>query len=880
MRVKRNRQSGAVPDSPHSAIDYVGLMEVSPELVDQVLRLVSAQEYRPLKAKQIAQSLGLDTDDYREVRRVVKSLVHQGRLRYGSNHLVLPPEGTWAVAQEKAGKKSKSSKLDRLGKASKRQSSVDGEADEAADASAHDAPAAESPSTSPRADREPSGPESADEDAYDDEDQEEDSEPTEHTSKSKAKASRKSGVVRGTFRLAMGGFGFVRPGDALTAADPAEDLFIPPGATGGALDGDTVEARIRPRGDRRGDAVEGYIDKILKRGRRQFTGTVEMRGGDAWVHLDGVPWDRPTRIGDVRGLPVDTDDKVFVELVRFPDTEGDTGEGVILEVLGKTNNPAIDTLTIMRQFALPESFPEEVLREARKQADAYGEGHVPADRRDLTEVLTITIDPIDARDFDDAISLTRSKGFWTLWVHIADVSTFVPAGGAIDLEAERRATSVYLPDRVVPMIPELISNHLASLQPQQLRLAKTVEIEIRDDGVVSSSEVYNSVIRSDRRFSYEQIDEFLADPDSKLAEWGEPICELVRRMHTLAMDIRQRRFRRGSLTLELPEVKIDLDKGGKVKGAHVVAYTESHQIIEEFMLAANQAVATWLDDQQLQFLHRIHPAPDRRKLRQLEQFVRDLRLPVEAVQSRQDIQRVLDLSTGTPLEGAVHFAVLKSMNKAIYGPHREGHYALDMEHYCHFTSPIRRYPDLTIHRLVQNLIDRRPTPDESFAVLLRQGFHCSDQERNAAAAERELVQLKLLHLMKKRVGETMRVIVNRVFPDGMFARGIELPVDGYLPITSLPSDRYRFERRGQMIVGFREGNQFRLGDELLAKVAKVDLRERQLEFSFVKNLSFGKPIVWRRPVGSRGAAKLADKPSKLTNRSRKKEKKKSRKSKR
>lgn len=770
-------------------------MEVSSELVDQVLRLVSSPDYRPAKPKQLAAQLGVDPDDYREIKRVIKALVHRGQLVYGANHLVQPlGSGQQPTPQQRS----------KTGEDAK-----------------HFPPSGD---------------------------------------------GRPSHVIRGTFRGAMGGFGFVRPGDARAAGESGDDLFIPPGATGGALDGDTVEVRLRPRGDRRGEAAEGCVEKVLRRGRRQFTGTLELRAGETLVHLDGVPWDHPIRVGDVRGLPVSSDDKVFVEMVTFPSGDGERGEGVILEVLGKTNNPAIDTLTIMRQYALPETFPDEVLEEARTRADAFDETAVPTDRRDLTDLLTVTIDPFDARDFDDAISLEKQDGRWTLWVHVADVSAFVPAGGAIDREAEKRATSVYLPDRVIPMIPELISNHLASLQPEQPRFTKTVEIEMLDDGVITSVEVYNAVIRSDRRFSYEQIDDFLDDPESKRQSWGAATCDLIHRMHTLAMAMRRRRFNRGSLTLDVPEVKIDLDKNGKVKGAHVVAYTESHQIIEEFMLAANQAVATWLDDQELNFLHRIHPPPDRRKLRQLEQFVKDLRLPIAAVQSRQEIQQVLDLVAGTPLENAVNLVVLKSMNKAIYAPDREGHYALDMQHYCHFTSPIRRFPDLTVHRLVQNLITRRSTPDEPFAELLRLGFHCSDQERNAAQAERELIQLKLLHLMKKRVGETMRVVIGRLFPDGLFARGVELPVDGYLPVSELPSDKYRFERRGQMLVGFREGNRFRLGDELTVRVAKVDLRERQLFFGFVENHSIGKGLLSGKgdsfkPSGSRKTRQHDARPS-------------------
>jgi len=741
-------------------------MEVSQELANRVLQWVGGPDYRPVKARQIGIGLGIeDADAFRELKRVIKSLVIEGRLNYGPNHLVLGPGQP------------------------------------------------EPETRSPR-------------------------------------------FVKGTFRRAMGGFGFVRITEGNEGADSLDDIFIPPGATAGALEGDTVEVRLAPRSDRRGDGTEGVIEKILSRGRRQFTGTFEMRGNVAVVHLDGVPYDRPITVGDVRGLPLEGDEKVFVELVQFPDEAGNGGEGVILEVLGKTNNPAIDTLTIMRQYALPDDFPEAVLEDARLRADEYRDESAPddiaaktgeTDRRDLTELLTITIDPFDARDFDDAVSLERREGRWTLWVHIADVSTFVVENSPLDEEAQKRATSVYLPDRVVPMIPEIISNHLASLQPDRVRLTKTVEIEMQDDGVITSVEVYNSTIRSNMRLNYEQVDEFIAAPDGKRTAWGDAVCDLLARMHRLAMEMRKRRFNRGSLTMDVAEVKIDLDKSGKVKGAHLVKYTESHQIIEEFMLAANQAVATWLDDQQLNFLHRIHPAPERRKLRQLEQFARDLGLPITAVESRFDIQRILDLVAGTTLEDAVNFAVLRSMNKAVYGPHREGHYALDMEHYCHFTSPIRRYPDLTVHRLVQRIIDGKKTPDDPFPTLLALGFHCSDQERNAASAERDLILLKLLHFMKKQIGQTMEAVVSRVFADGIHARCLTLPVDGFIPVTSLPPDKYRYERRGQMIVGFKEGNQFRLGDRLTVKIARVDMQERQLWMDFVKKSGGGEKITFRTP---------------------------------
>ena len=729
-------------------------MDISTQLADRLMRLVVSADYRPCKPKQIATQLKLDLDGYRELRRVIKQLVLEGRLVYGSNHLVLST------------------------------GSIGGPSDR----------------------------------------------------------------LRGTFRRARGsgfssggGFGFVRPnsgGDADEA--PQEDLFVPPGKTAGALEGDLVEVSVRP--SRKG-GNEGEVLEILQRARRQFTGTFQLVDGKPVVFLDGTPYDKPVTVGDVRGLPLDKDDKVFVEMVDYPDDHGNGGEAVILERLGSSTNPAIDTLSIMRQYALPDEFPENVLDAAREQADAFNDDEVPADRKDLTKMLTITIDPFDARDFDDAISLQLEEGGrWRLWVHIADVSSFVPLGGAIDEEARQRATSVYLPDRVVPMIPEIISNHLASLQPDKMRLVKTVEIEMQSDLTISHTEVHNAAIHSDLRLNYQQVDQFLAKPDEYTEKWGAEICELLTNMHKLAMQMRKARFKGGALSMDMPDIKLDLDKSGKVKGAHEVEHTESHQLIEEFMLAGNQAVATWLDDLGLNFLSRVHPSPERRKLRQLTQFVKDLGIDVGTIESRFEIQAALDKVEGTPLENAVNFAVLKSMNKAVYAPAKDGHYALDMEHYCHFTSPIRRYPDLTIHRLVQKLLEGKKTPDDPFAALLKMGFHCSDMERNAAQAERELIELKLLHFLKKHVGRPMEAIVSRVYPDGIHARCVGLPVDGFIPVTTLPKDKYRFERTGQMLIGFKEGNRYRLGDQLSVKVAKVDMHERQLYLTVVKNNSAGRSV--------------------------------------
>lgn len=664
--------------------------------------------------------------------------------------------------------------------------------------------------------------------------------------------------VRGVFRMAAGGqFGFVRPGDSGDGA-VSEDIFIPPGQTGGALEADQVEVKVRP--SRRG-GNEGAVVEILQRARRQFTGTFQMVNQRAAVYLDGTPHEEPVFIGDVRGLPLEPNDKVFVEVVSFPD-ERQEGEAVLLERLGSNRNPGIDTLTIMRQYGLPDEFPEEVIAEARQRADEFEASDPKENRKDLTDLYTLTIDPFDARDFDDAISLAKEEqGRWRLWVHIADVGHFIHPGGQLDQEAMRRATSVYLPDRVIPMVPEIISNHLASLQPDKVRLTKTVEIEFDQAGVVLSTEVYNAVIRSDLRLHYAAVDQFLEHPENFIEKWGHEACDLVSQMHELAMTIRQRRFRCGAISMDMPDIKLDLDRNGKVKGAHKTVNTESHQIIEEFMLSANEAVATFLDDRGLRFLRRIHPSPERRKLRQLSMFVRDLGLGIDTIESRFEIQAVLDRVAKTSLEDAVNYAVLRSMSKAVYGPQTEGHYALDKANYCHFTSPIRRFPDLTVHRLIDRIHQEVPTPDDSMGTLIELGHHCSDQERNAAQAERELTMLKLLHFLKKNLGETMTAVVSRVFADGFLARCSKLPIDGYVGIDQLTGDKYRYERRGQMLVGHKAHNRYRLGDQLTVKIAKVDLVQRQLFLQVIKNHSVGKGKPTDRRQGKSDRQNNSGRPS-------------------
>ena len=357
-------------------------------------------------------------------------------------------------------------------------------------------------------------------------------------------------------------------------------------------------------------------------------------------------------------------------MVRFPSHAHD-GEGVITEVLGPRGTPGVDTLSIIREFNLPEEFAQDAIEESRAQADAFDES-IPEGRTDLTALITITIDPVDARDFDDAISLEKTaKGHWRLGVHIADVSHFVRPKSPLDREAYDRGTSVYLPDRVIPMLPEIISNGLASLQPDRVRYTKTVFIEFTPDGIPLATEPMSAAIKSRRRFTYEEVDSYLADPGPWRAKLDGEVHALVERMRELAKILRERRFRRGALELTMPEVKIDLDAEGRVDGAHLVENTESHQIIEEFMLAANEAVAELLDKAELHFLRRVHQAPDPRKLKALTEFVTGLGFQVESLESRFELQKLLALVAGSRKSGPSTIRCCAACNGPSTAPRRK-----------------------------------------------------------------------------------------------------------------------------------------------------------------------------------------------------------------
>lgn len=633
--------------------------------------------------------------------------------------------------------------------------------------------------------------------------------------------------VLGRFKMTNAGFGVVR-----TLADTPNygqtDVHIPGKNCLDAARGDLVRIKILKKRDR---DIEygGRVEEVVQRRTHRFVGTYfeEMNWG--YVQIDGNDFNEPISVGDAGAKDAKPGDKVVLEMVHFPSFHS-PGEAVLIEVLGPHGRPGVDTMLVMNQYGLVAEFPDRVLEDAREQAEKFDET-VSGDRVDLTEENIITIDPKDARDFDDAISLKRTEnGHWLLGVHIADVSHFVRPNTALDDEAYQRGTSVYLPDRVVPMLPEIISNNLASLQPDRVRYAMTAFIEFTEDGARVATDVKRTAIKSKRRFTYEEVDDFLDRPVAWRRKLTPDLFSLLERMHKLAMTLRERRIRDGAIELHLPEVKIDLDGKGGVAGAHTTVHTVSHQIIEEFMLAANEAVAELFVDREIPFLRRIHPQPDMTKLDQLTEFVRGLGIKTDSLASRFEIQRLVAKVKQLPQSQAVNFGILRSMSKARYSPEDDGHYALGSDAYCHFTSPIRRYPDLVIHRMVGALADGNK-PGVDALTLARIGDDCSISEENAERAERDLIKLKLLGFFSNKIGKKLKAVITGVTRRGFYAQGTELPVEGLVSVHALPDDRYQFDQNGHALIGYRSGNQFRLGDSVEVQVTKVDMDRRELDFT-------------------------------------------------
>jgi ribonuclease R len=669
-------------------------------------------------------------------------------------------------------------------------------------------------------------------------------------------------TVTGIFRRTSSGRGFVRPHDGGGEIAVAEERALD------ATTGDEVLVRIlrKASGDR---PAIGELVSVIERATHRFVGSYHERDGEGLVRVEGGVFTHSVLVGDPGAKGAKPGDTVVFEMLRFP-TVDDRGEGVITEVLGPRGAPGVDLLAVIRAYDLPDEFPPEALEEARVAAETFDERELDS-REDLTGLTIVTIDPADARDFDDAISLTRDakSGHWQLGVHIADVGHFAPVGGALDREARRRGNSVYLPQRVLPMFPELISNGLASLQQGRVRYVKSALMEFTAEGQRVSVRFANAAIKVTERFAYEQVSAILQKnpltpipsspkrgrgvkthslPSTGFAgegmgvrakgdggEGGTPasVVSLLLRMRDLGMILRARRRKRGSLELSMPEVELDYDDQGRMIGAHFSEHDISHQIIEEFMLSANEAVAEHLAERGVPFLRRVHPAPDPAKLQAFGEFARILGYDLKKSTDRYSLQRVLERSADKPERHAIHYALLRSLKQATYSPYEEEHYALASKHYCHFTSPIRRYPDLTIHRTLDQLL-RTGRAGADITELVATGDHCTRTERRADAAERDLIKTRLLTYLSERMGLELNAIITGVADYGFFAQAEQFPAEGLVHVSTLADDYYHFDSASHTIEGRRGKKRYRLGDKVRVQVVRVDLHRKQLDLRVVE----------------------------------------------
>jgi ribonuclease R len=635
--------------------------------------------------------------------------------------------------------------------------------------------------------------------------------------------------VVGYFRANPRGFGFVVP----ETPNAHGDLFIPPGANGGALTGDLVAAKVVSRGRREGkEALGGQIVEILQRGESRFVGTLRRAEGSWFVLPDGSKLSSPILLPDMPADGPAEGSKVVIEIVKYGG-QGELPSGVLVETLGAEGQIEVETRAVIRAHGLREDWPEEVLAEARR-ANATFDPAAADGREDLTGGTIVTIDPPDAKDFDDAVSLeplpaeaSLPGGGWLLGVHIADVSYFVREGSALDQEARARTTSTYFPRRVVPMLPEVLSNGVCSLQEGQRRFCKSAFITYDAEGSVRSIRFADTVIASAQRLTYDQAQGIC---DGQAGGYAPAVVELVRRMEKLARLIEARRQRQGMLHLDLPEVKLVLDPAGKVIDAVPEDTAYSHTVIEMFMVEANEAAADVLVREKRPFLRRIHPDPAGEDVKQLSTFLRAAGHRVAAGLSHRDIQGLLQAVRGRPESYAVNLAILRTFEQAVYSPLQVGHFALASNNYCHFTSPIRRYPDLTVHRLLGEHIRGRlaSRPPEDLSELTRMGEMCSAGERRAQAAETELRQVLVLQLLETKIGQTFEGVVTGVAGFGLFVQLRRLLIEGLIRLEDLGDDWWEVDARAGCVRGQVSGRRFRIGDLMQVTVAGVDVARRQL----------------------------------------------------
>jgi ribonuclease R len=639
-------------------------------------------------------------------------------------------------------------------------------------------------------------------------------------------------LVAGRLTCNPAGYGFVVPEKR---QEGQRDVYVSAVNMKEALHGDRVVVRIE-RTTVKGH--EGRIIRVLERALQRIVGRYESDGRFGG-HV--VPFDK--RVLHEMFIPAgenagaEPGQMVAAEMTR-PPTATRNPVGRVLEVLGRLEDQGVDLKVVMAKHALPDAFPPEVEAEAAR-VPTQVRPEDTAGRTDFRPWATVTVDPETARDHDDAISLDRlPNGHWLLAVHIADVAHYVREGSALDQEAYLRGTSVYFPDRVVPMLPHALSSNICSLVDGQDRLTQSVVMEIDAKGRVKKAEFHDGVIRSAARMTYQQVQK-IVDGDKELRERFAPLVPLFERMDELAKLMRQRRYERGSLDFDLPEPKLVLDASGKMTGIVASERLDSMRVIEEFMLAANEAVAAKLSAAGVGALYRIHERPDPEKVEEFCELVASLgyRVPGNLEEIRpEDFQLILRQIEGKPEEKLVSYLLLRTMKLARYHEENLGHFGLATDMYAHFTSPIRRYPDLVVHRALRALRHGGPDPERAAQLkeaLPEMGRHLSEMERRADEAERELIEWKKVRFMADKLGDVFRGYITGVQAFGLFVELNDVYVSGLVHVSSMTDDYYLFDEKAHLLKGENTKKVYRLGDKVEVQIVRVDLERRQIDFALV-----------------------------------------------